>query len=235
MKSSIFWDITPHRIWGSHRSGYKEFYLLGYNTVQHIESQSTSTKLCLPLASSWFLAWLIFLTWRRRRNVPPKRWMSFNGLHDVISQKTELFRILYFLKITSEHNSSQYPFSHNDYTMAWWIWVRFSEIATATSTKPNLRSIQPPFKWLRRDIPRGKVAGDWMPRLRIREVMYPLPHTSPSPWPMSNCCHLEGCWGSVVVSCCCWKLVAEAGGSWGTERKGVFAFGSRYQTTPVKT
>jgi hypothetical protein len=27
--------------------------------------------------------------WSRR--VPPKRWLSFNGLHDALSQKTELF------------------------------------------------------------------------------------------------------------------------------------------------
>jgi hypothetical protein len=33
MKSSIFWDITACRIWGSHGGGYEEFYLLGYNAV----------------------------------------------------------------------------------------------------------------------------------------------------------------------------------------------------------
>jgi hypothetical protein len=42
--------------------------------------------------SCWFLARLIWL-WRWRRNVPPKRRFIFNGLYDVISQKTEIFII----------------------------------------------------------------------------------------------------------------------------------------------
>jgi hypothetical protein len=33
---------------------------------------------------------------------------------------------------------------------------------------------------------------------------------------------LEDCWGSVIVSCCCEKLVGEAGESSGTQRKGNF-------------
>jgi hypothetical protein len=32
-KSSVYWDITPCRICGSHGGGYEEFYLLGYNAV----------------------------------------------------------------------------------------------------------------------------------------------------------------------------------------------------------
>jgi hypothetical protein len=39
----------------------------------------------------WFLARRILRLWRRRRYVPPKRRMTFNGLHGVISQKTVLF------------------------------------------------------------------------------------------------------------------------------------------------
>jgi hypothetical protein len=34
MKGSIFWDITPCRIWGSQNGRYEEFYLLGYNAVK---------------------------------------------------------------------------------------------------------------------------------------------------------------------------------------------------------
>jgi hypothetical protein len=48
-------------------------------------------RLCFQLLSRWFLAWLIFRSWRRRRHVPPKRRLTFNGLHGVISQKTEPF------------------------------------------------------------------------------------------------------------------------------------------------
>jgi hypothetical protein len=47
-------------------------------------------KLCLLLASCWFLAWRILWSWRLMRNFPPKRWLNFNGLHGAISQKKEL-------------------------------------------------------------------------------------------------------------------------------------------------
>jgi hypothetical protein len=32
-------------------------------------------------------------TWRWRRHVPPKRWLTFNGLHGVISQKIDSSRL----------------------------------------------------------------------------------------------------------------------------------------------
>jgi hypothetical protein len=49
---------------------------------------------CSPLKATcfhWFLAWLIFWPWRWKQHVPSKRWLIFNGLHDVMSQKVELF------------------------------------------------------------------------------------------------------------------------------------------------
>jgi hypothetical protein len=44
---------------------------------------------CLLPASLWFLTWLILRSWSWRWHVPPKRRLTFNGLHGVISQKTE--------------------------------------------------------------------------------------------------------------------------------------------------
>jgi hypothetical protein len=35
-----------------------------------------------------------------------------------------------------------------------------------------------------------------------------------------SCSELDNCWGSVIVSFCCEKLVAEAGDRSGTQRKG---------------
>jgi hypothetical protein len=43
------------------------------------------------LLSRWFLARLILRPWRWERYVPPKRLLTFNGLHGVISQKIVLF------------------------------------------------------------------------------------------------------------------------------------------------
>jgi hypothetical protein len=39
----------------------------------------------------FFFAWFILLPWRWRRYVPPKCFLAFNGLLDVISLKTDLF------------------------------------------------------------------------------------------------------------------------------------------------
>jgi hypothetical protein len=45
------------------------------------------------LLSRRFLARLILRPWRRRRYIPPKHRLNFNGLHGVISQKRVLFNI----------------------------------------------------------------------------------------------------------------------------------------------
>jgi hypothetical protein len=63
MESTIFWDRTP-----------------------------CSLQAACHLLSRWYLARLI-LPWRWRRYVPPKRWLTFNGLHGIISQKTVLFKV----------------------------------------------------------------------------------------------------------------------------------------------
>jgi hypothetical protein len=96
MKSSIFWDIALCRIWGSHSGGYEEFYLLGYDTMQSVETKPTfrrntfsrlQAEFCLLLASCWFLAWLILRPWICRRHIPPKSPLKMNGLYGVISMK----------------------------------------------------------------------------------------------------------------------------------------------------
>jgi hypothetical protein len=48
---------------------------------------------------------------------------------------------------------------------------------------------------------------------------------------------LDTRWSLVAVSCCCEKLVAEAGDSWDRERRGrgTSAVGSRYQKTAEDT
>jgi hypothetical protein len=66
MKSSVFWDITPC-------------------------SPLSVNRRWLLSASRCFIAWLIRRPWRWRQHVPSKRWLTFNGLHGVISQMIELF------------------------------------------------------------------------------------------------------------------------------------------------
>jgi hypothetical protein len=91
----------------SYRS--KQVIIVEYNAVQSAEvnqrfrgtgrlnlpgrriSQARPKHLCLLPASRSFLAWLILRTWRWRRYVQPKCWLTFNGLHSAVSQKTEFF------------------------------------------------------------------------------------------------------------------------------------------------
>jgi hypothetical protein len=62
-------------------------YPILLSQVQGPEHHFTLLKLSLLLASCWLLA-CFFLPWRWRRHVRPKRWLIFNGLHGIISQKT---------------------------------------------------------------------------------------------------------------------------------------------------
>jgi hypothetical protein len=76
-RERILWNVLSSRI---------------YHHVVRLKSTDVSEQpLCLTPNSLWFLDWLILCPWRQRWYVPPKRLLSFNGLHGVISQKTELF------------------------------------------------------------------------------------------------------------------------------------------------
>jgi hypothetical protein len=48
-----------------------------------------------------FLAWFILRHWRWRRHVPLRRWLIFNGLHDVILPKMEVCKLVTDLTVTS--------------------------------------------------------------------------------------------------------------------------------------
>jgi hypothetical protein len=71
-------------LWGSYIR--EEFCLLRYKPYL----QSLLPALCS------FLVLLTPRPWRWRRYVPSKRWLTFTGLHGVISQKVELLRIKSF-------------------------------------------------------------------------------------------------------------------------------------------
>jgi hypothetical protein len=66
LKNCILWDITPS-------SPFK-----------------VNKHFLLP-ASFWFITPLISRLRRRKRHVPPKRRLAFNGLHHMIPQKIKLF------------------------------------------------------------------------------------------------------------------------------------------------
>jgi hypothetical protein len=96
LKSSIFWDImqcSPLKVNQCFRgtcqlpsSGSK------YKTSKKKNSMKAGGRwLCLPPAFMLVSCSAHSLTWRWRRHVPPKCHLTFNRLHGIISQKTELF------------------------------------------------------------------------------------------------------------------------------------------------
>jgi hypothetical protein len=66
-------------------------YFLHKSSIFCDKTPCSPLKFCLLPTTSWFLAWLILRPCRWRRYVPPKRLLTFNGPHGVISQKTEFF------------------------------------------------------------------------------------------------------------------------------------------------
>jgi hypothetical protein len=67
------------------------FYILPHHQGHNAQRKTVVWIIVNSELVSWFLARLILLPWRWRRYVPPKRRLTFNGLHCVISQKIALF------------------------------------------------------------------------------------------------------------------------------------------------
>jgi hypothetical protein len=88
MRSSIFWDITLYSMLKINRrfGGTCCLHLHGGRTNQVRNQLELRWQ-----AQRWFLVRLILRPWRWRWHVPPERRLTFNGIHGVISRKTELF------------------------------------------------------------------------------------------------------------------------------------------------
>jgi hypothetical protein len=87
-KSYIFWDITPCsplRV-NRHYGGTCRLHLQDRRISQARNQRKGCGSACCLLHTG-----LILRSWRWRRYVPPKRRLTFNGLHGIISQKIVLF------------------------------------------------------------------------------------------------------------------------------------------------
>jgi hypothetical protein len=83
IKNSVFWDIpcSPLKV-NQCFKGTLHLHLQGNNKLS-----KKSAELHLPLTSTWAFAWRILWSWRWKQHVTLKYQMTFNGLHDVISEK----------------------------------------------------------------------------------------------------------------------------------------------------
>jgi hypothetical protein len=112
MTNYIFWDIPPcSPLKINRRFGGKSLFHLQSRIINQDEAGSNQNVaimmktailgdvcslsrvqelLCLLPPSRCLLDWLILLPWRWRRYIPPKRRLTSNGLHVVISQKVLL-------------------------------------------------------------------------------------------------------------------------------------------------
>jgi hypothetical protein len=83
-----------HRTWGSNIGGCEEFYLpdiTKYNRLKVKDQRIIQTRNEHNSGRKqryWLLAGFILRPWRWRRHVPPKSWLSFSGLHTVMSPKS---------------------------------------------------------------------------------------------------------------------------------------------------
>jgi hypothetical protein len=78
-KSSVFWDITPCNPF--------ESQMMLRSNISPPSSGRRINQAKNRHESDWFLALFIFWPCRWRRHILPKRRLTFNGLHGVISQK----------------------------------------------------------------------------------------------------------------------------------------------------
>jgi chloramphenicol O-acetyltransferase len=106
MKNFVLWDITPCsplKLKQCFR-GARRLHLQGRRINQTRALNATYFTLLV------FLAYYLTLKWRR--HVPPKRRLTFNGLHGVISHKIKLpfFRFVLFILLLTSSNLSFFRF-----------------------------------------------------------------------------------------------------------------------------
>jgi hypothetical protein len=55
------------------------------NILKYFSGKHVASRDLLNTWFPWLIAWLIFRPWRWKRHVPPKRRLTFDGLHGIIS------------------------------------------------------------------------------------------------------------------------------------------------------
>jgi hypothetical protein len=103
MTNTVFWDITPcSSLKVNRRFGliYRLHPKRRKNRSRYQHEGKWQMPACHILPRLYFSR--LIRHWRWRRYVPPKRWLTSNGLHGVISQKIKRFTIYLPLLISSD-------------------------------------------------------------------------------------------------------------------------------------
>jgi hypothetical protein len=90
VRSTIFWGLTPcSPLKVNRRFGGIYCLHLHRRRISRTRNQHESRWQAEP--GGWFLVWLNPQPWKWGLYIPPKRQLTVNGLHGVISQKIVLF------------------------------------------------------------------------------------------------------------------------------------------------
>jgi hypothetical protein len=112
---------TPHPILLRSISILSSHLYLGlprYIATFYFPIKIVSAFLILPrVLLCCFLGWVTLKPWRWRRHIPPKRRLTSNGLHSVISQKTELFIITAVRTSNPKHQMKITDYEHPRYAV----------------------------------------------------------------------------------------------------------------------
>jgi hypothetical protein len=91
-------DLTVKKMWEPRRLTNLWVFTACYNEIKRLTSLNSwnSSNSSCQLLSRLYLARFILRPWRWRRYIPPKRRLTFNGLHGVISLPAQ------FRKLTNQ-------------------------------------------------------------------------------------------------------------------------------------
>jgi hypothetical protein len=103
MKSTIFWDITSCSPLSVKRC-FGRSYRLHLQGRKNTRARNQHESRWKGAASTLVSCSLIFSTLKMERNVPPKRRLTLNRLHGVISQKMVLFKCTICFKTHGDTN-----------------------------------------------------------------------------------------------------------------------------------
>jgi hypothetical protein len=98
--------------------------------VEKKTASSLLCSVCLPPASSWFLAWLTFRSWWRTQYVPSKRWWRSTELHCITSVRLYSIGFTCSMLDATNHVHLCKSWAKPTLTSTWWRKKKLRDNAT---------------------------------------------------------------------------------------------------------